>query len=94
MATWLWELRQMHQGIAHRLEQLGECPRDIVGVQGILQQLFDVTKKLNIEAKNMQEKTANMEVWGQRIRHQMDELQTGVLRAQEENKEQFEELEM
>jgi len=51
MVTWLWELRQMHQGTAHRLEQLGECPREIVGIQGILQQLFDGMNKLNNEAK-------------------------------------------
>jgi len=37
MATWLWELRQMHHWIAHLLEQLGECPPGIVGIQGILQ---------------------------------------------------------
>jgi len=35
-----------------------------------------------------------MEVWGQIINHQMDELQTEVARAQEETKEQVKELEM
>jgi len=59
MATWLWELRQMHLGFAHRLEQLGECPREIVGIQGILQQLFDGMNKLNSESKNMLEKNSN-----------------------------------
>jgi len=54
IATWLWELRQMHQVITHRLEQLGECPRDIVGIQGILQRPFDGMNKLNSEAKDMQ----------------------------------------
>jgi len=63
MATWFWKLRQMHQGIAHRLEQLGECPRGIVGPQGILQQLFDGMNKLNSGSKDMQEKTAKMGVW-------------------------------
>jgi len=58
MATWLWELRQMHQGIAHRLKQLGECPPGIVGIQEFLQQLFDGMNKLNSEAKNMQEKNS------------------------------------
>jgi len=41
----------MHQGIAQRLEQLGECPRGIVGIQVILQQVFDGMNKLNSEAK-------------------------------------------
>jgi len=80
MATWFWELRQMHQGIAHRLEQLGVCPQGIVGIQGIFQQLFDGMGKLNSEAKNMQ-KTAKIEVWGQRKIHQMDELRTEADRA-------------
>jgi len=47
----LWELRQVHQGIARRWEQLGECQREIVGIQGTLQQLFEGMNKLNSEAK-------------------------------------------
>jgi len=58
MATWLWELRQMHQGIAHRLKQLGACPREIVGIQGNMQQPFDGMSKLNSEAKKARRKTA------------------------------------
>jgi len=54
MATWLLELRQMHQGIAHRLEQLGECPREIVEIQGILQQLFDGMNKRKLCKKKHQ----------------------------------------
>jgi len=64
-----------------------------VGIQGIFQQRFDGMNKLNSEAKNMQEKTATMEVWGQKVNHQMEELQTEVARTQEETKEQVEELE-
>jgi len=51
MATYLWELRQMHQRVSHRLEQLDECPREIVRIQSILQQLFDGMIKFNSEAK-------------------------------------------
>jgi len=39
MAKWFRELRKMHQGIAHRLEKLRECPRDIDSIKSILQQL-------------------------------------------------------
>jgi len=61
MTTWFWQLRQMHQGNVHRLEQLGECPRGVVGIQGILQQPFDEMNKLNGEAKkHMPEKKAKM----------------------------------
>jgi len=93
MATWSLELRQMHQGIARRFEQLGECPREIVRIHGILQHLFDGMKRRTVKQKNMQEKTAKMEVWDQKVNHQMSELQTEVARAQEETKEQFEEVE-
>jgi len=58
MATWFWELRQINQGIFHRLEQLGECPRKIVGIQGILQKLFGEMNKLNSEAKKYARKNS------------------------------------
>jgi len=82
-----------HQGIAHPLEQLGECPPEIVGIKGILRQLLNGMNNLNSEAKICQKKIAKMEVWGQTINHQMDELQTEVTRAQEKTKEQVEKLE-
>jgi len=36
----------------------------------------------------MQEKTSKMELWGQNINNQMDELQTGVAKTQTKTKEQ------
>jgi len=93
MATWLWELRQMHQGIAHSLEQLGECPREIVGIQVILQQLFDGMNKLNSEEKTMQKKQQRWKYWVKEKHHQIDELQIEIGRAQEKTNEQVEELE-
>jgi len=41
----------------------------------------------------MQEKTAKMEVKGQKINHHMEELQTEATRPQEETKEHVEEIE-
>jgi len=64
-----------------------------VGIQGNLQQLFDGMHTLNSEAKKDQEKTANMEVWRQKINQKMDELQTVVAISQEETKEKVKEIE-
>jgi len=66
----------------HRSEQLGECPRKIVGIQGILQQLFGEINKLNSEAKNMQEKTAKMEVLFRRARQKLYFAKSGFLNTQ------------
>jgi len=63
-----------------------------VGIQGILQQLFDGMNRVNSEAKNMQDKKAKMEVWVPKINHQMDELQNEVARPEEKTNEHFDEL--
>jgi len=76
-----------------RLESLGKCPREIVGIQGILQQLFDGINKLNSEAKKYARKQNIDGSMGSKRNQQMDELQTEVAKAQEETTEQVEELE-